>query len=247
MAATTGVGGIGKTQLAVEFAYRFGYRFKGVHWINATEARSFDDILPAIAECGRMMNIAGQNHAEIAQMTLGAWQAEGPRLIIVDNLEDADAANQILPHLRGGENHLLATSRYRDWLKTMPIRAIPLDEFSPAEALAFLRERLEEARASDALLAALAEKLGHLPLALELAGVYLSRRRDKSVGAYLKALSLQHPSLSNWRQGKNMPSPTAHDLHIANSFALSWEAIGGDLTGLTEAQSLPDEDRKPVR
>ncbi len=226
--AISGMGGIGKTQLAVEFAYRFGYRFRGVHWISATGVRSFEDLLPAIALSGSLMNLAGFSKQDIAgqvQMTLRAWQAEGPRLIIVDNLEDADAAAKVLPPLRSGENRLLATSRYRDWVKTMPIRAIPLEEFSTEESLAFLRKHLDKNRASDKILNALAEKVGHLPLALELAGTYLSRLAHKSVENYIDALSLTHSSLRNWWQGKNMPSPTAHEKHVANTFALSWEVI----------------------
>ena len=229
--AISGMGGIGKTQLAVEFAFLFGYRFVGVHWLSAAEARTFDELAPAMATCGAkmgLMNFPEENIAAQAQMTLEAWQAQGPRLVIVDNLEDAQAAAAILPYLQGQHIHLLLTSRYRDWAKTMPLAAIRLDEFSPAESAAFLRKYLLTERANDADLSALAERLGHLPLALELAGRFLERRARKSVAEYLDELDLGHPSLSNWRAGAKLPNPTEHELHVAKTFALSWAALGDE-------------------
>ncbi|HIE57417.1 MAG TPA: hypothetical protein EYP88_04195, partial [Anaerolineales bacterium] len=133
--AVTGMGGIGKTQLAVEFAYRYGYRFRGVHWLNAAQARTFEDIYPALAECGKAMRLAGFPEDNIsaqasaqAKETLAAWAGNaGPRLVIVDNLKDAAAAAAILPRLRQiPALRLLLTSRYRDWPKHMQLNPIPL-------------------------------------------------------------------------------------------------------------------------
>src|SRR5205823_3298154 len=78
---------------------------------------------------------------------------------------------------------------------------------------------------ADPQLASTADELGHLPLALHLAGSYLARYRAAiSLETYLSELRrpdlLEHPSL------KGIPtsySPTAHERHVARTFAVSYE------------------------
>lgn len=53
--AITGMGGLGKTQLAVEFAYRYGSYFRGVHWLNLADSTLLDS---EIAQCGTQMGLA---------------------------------------------------------------------------------------------------------------------------------------------------------------------------------------------
>ncbi len=78
---------------------------------------------------------------------------------------------------------------------------------------------------SDADLDALAARLYHLPLALELAGRYLAGHRRLAVADYLAQLAdvWTHPSMARWRE--DLGSPTAHDLSLAATFALSWERV----------------------
>jgi hypothetical protein len=83
--AVTGMGGIGKTQLAVEFAYRYGRRFKGVHWLDLREVSGLDG---AIALCGAKMGYTQTDQREVLAATLKTWVEDGPRLLILDNFED---------------------------------------------------------------------------------------------------------------------------------------------------------------
>ncbi len=98
-----------------------------------------------------------------------------------------------------------------------------LEVFSPRESRDFLRRHLPPKRAPDAELDALAEHLGRLPLALELAARYLARHPDLGVDDYLGELEevLAHPSMRNWR--RELGNPTGHDLDLLTTFALSWE------------------------
>lgn len=73
MAVIHGVGGVGKTQLAVEFAYRYGRYFHGVHWLDA----SLPDTLGAgIAVCGEAMGLPGWPEKQPDQITrtLSEWR-----------------------------------------------------------------------------------------------------------------------------------------------------------------------------
>ena len=222
--AITGMGGVGKTQLAVEFAYRYGYRFRSVHWLDLRDPALLDE---QIAENGARMGLEPwpDKLPDQVARTLQAWRAEGPRLLILDNLEDPGAVQDILACLSHSSLRLLLTARRRDWPRHLGLQILPLEEFTPEESRAFLRHFLPPDRAADADLDALAERLGHLPLALELAGRYLERHPRLSVGDYRNALLqvLDHPSMLGWRP--DLPSPTKHDLHLQATFALSWERV----------------------
>ncbi|MCP4655162.1 MAG: hypothetical protein GY856_07055, partial [bacterium] len=161
--AIQGLGGVGKTQLAVEFAYRYGRYFAGVHWLNAAEPGGLS---AEVAACGAAMRLPGWPDELPAQVacTLEAWRRGGRRLVVLDNLEDVAAAREWLGRLGGAR--VLLTARRADWPRDIGLRALRLDVFSLDESQAFLREYLDESRATDDEVEALAERLGHLPLAL---------------------------------------------------------------------------------
>ncbi|WP_082374332.1 tetratricopeptide repeat protein, partial [Ardenticatena maritima] len=223
--AITGLGGVGKTQIAVEFAYRYGYRFRGVHWL---DLRDPDLLEEQIARNGEEMGLArgaGEDLAAYARRVLEAWQQDGPRLVILDNLEEVDAARETLRRLRHHTLRLLLTARRSLWPRDLGLDVRPLDIFTPDESRAFLRRYLSPERAADADLDALAERLGHLPLALELAGRYLNYVRTLSVADYLARLEdpFAHPSMQDWKS--EWGNPTEHDLNLWATFALSWEQL----------------------
>ena len=224
--AITGMGGVGKTQLAIEFAYRYGYRFRGVHWLDLSDPDLLDE---RIALNGENMGLfAGADPLSLperVQLILNQWKAEGPRLIILDNFEAVDRAQEVLVRLQHSNLRLLITTRRKDWHPGLDLSPLSLDEFTAEESRAFLRHWLPPERASDADLDALAQRLGHLPLALELAARYLHHLRGKSVADYLDDLKtvLAHRSMQNWKPAQR--TLTGHDLNLARTFALSWEQV----------------------
>jgi len=176
--AVQGMGGVGKTQLAVEFGYRYGRYFRGVHWINAAQPSA---IGAEVAHCGAEMALPywpDEQPEQIAR-TLKEWELEGPRLVILDNLEDVEAARHWLARLSGGSIRVLLTARRADWPADMGVSPLSLDLFTSEESGTFLRRYLPAERAAGADLDALAKRLGHLPLALELAGRYLQQIGDR--------------------------------------------------------------------
>ncbi|MGD8473459.1 MAG: hypothetical protein PVH59_05005, partial [Anaerolineae bacterium] len=217
-----GMGGAGKTQLAVEFAYRYGRFFRGVHWIEAAQPGL---IGAEISECGRAMVLSPwpRGQPDQVERTLEVWRWAGRRLIIVDNLEDVNAARQWLPRLRGSGVSLILTARRRDWPADLGLGSLPLDLFTPAESLAFLREYLPGNRASDAELAWLAERLDHLPLTLDLAARYLAGQRRLTIPGYLDKLDgvFAGTAMAGWRA--ELGNPTGHDLDLVTTIFRSWQ------------------------
>jgi tetratricopeptide (TPR) repeat protein len=218
----SGTGGVGKTQLAVEFCYRYARFFHGLHWLHADQ-----DMQAEISACGLAMGLSPwpETLPEQAQATLQAWRRGGPRLVVLDNVDDAALLQEWLPQLP--QARVLVTSRLRDWPPDLGLGLHSLDSLPRAHSLALLRKlapRLASAAERD--LDAVAERLGDLPLALDLAGRYLGDRRALSVGDFLDELekagsALAHSSLRDWTEH----NPTRHATDLAATFLLSWDKL----------------------
>jgi tetratricopeptide (TPR) repeat protein len=223
----TGFGGIGKTQLAVEFCYRYGRFFQGVHWIRADL-----DIQDEIAACGSAMELPrwpGKIRDQLS-LTLKALQEGRPRLVVLDNVENSAMLQDWMPQLPNCR--LLLTSRQSEWPPDLGLSVWPLDVLSRTESEELLRRLATRLRkVSDEELDDIANRLGDLPLALDLAGRYLVDRPSLSPKDYLSALedagnALEHTSLKNWVKH----SPTKHATSLAATFSLSWDQLSQDET-----------------
>ncbi|RPH75833.1 tetratricopeptide repeat protein [bacterium] len=224
-AVATGYGGIGKTQLAVEFCYRYGRFFQGVHWIRADQ-----DIPAEISACGEVMGLSSwpKEQPEQVKATLKAWREGKPWLVVLDNVTDQAVVKEWMPQMP--RCRLLITSRQPKWPLDMGLKIRPLNIFAPdksRELLCKLAPRLNKEAQAD--LDKIAARLGNLPLALDLAGRYLTDRSSLNPKDYLKALedegnALKHSSLKDWV----MHNPTEHATNLAATFALSWDRLGDD-------------------
>ena len=214
-AVATGLGGIGKTSLVTEFAYRYGVYFHGgVFWLNCADP---DQVASQIAACALDVGIdpTGMAVDEQVQRVLNAWKSPMPRLLIFDNCEDRAILDQWKPTIGGCR--VLITAQSDQWPTLTQIR---LGLLSPAESRDLLQRlctRLDDAEAD-----AIASDLGHLPLALHLAGSYLATYPHQSVEQYRKDLTIAHRSL----KGRGaLRSPTRHNLDVEATFMLSFRQL----------------------
>ncbi len=223
--AVSRAGGIGKSELAVELCYRYGAYLGGVHWVSCAEPGG---IAAEVAACGLALGLQPwpDTTAEQVALTLRAWQADPRRLVVLDNLEDETALRAWLARMDGLP--VLATTRRAVWPPDLGLKLHKLDVLERVESLALLRRlapRLEKAPEEE--LDALAERLGDLPLALDLAGRYLEECAGLSAGDFLRSLAeegLLHPALQDWTKS----SPTAHLASLARTFELSYDRLGAD-------------------
>jgi tetratricopeptide (TPR) repeat protein len=166
--AVVGVGGVGKSQVAVEYGHRFASHYDVIWWVRA-ESRV--QVLDALTLLARRLDVPVD---EDPAVTLGAlWRALGTRrrwLLVFDNAVDAADLDACWPPLTNGD--VLITSYVRTWHGGRITDVVALDVFEEADAVAFLRRRSNDHRTPAATAGAVARALGRLPLVLEQAAAY---------------------------------------------------------------------------
>ncbi|WP_459799418.1 FxSxx-COOH system tetratricopeptide repeat protein [Herbidospora sp. RD11066] len=203
--ALHGLGGVGKTQVALEYAHRFRADYDLVWWISAEQP---DLINSALAELATKLSIRFGDSvlagAEAAREALRIGQMRW--LLVFDNARDPE---QLQEHLPGGTGHVLVTSRNRSWADV----ATPLevDVFSEEESLEHFNRRVPALDREGAL--AIAEELGHLPLAIEQAAAWLAETAVPA-SAYLTQLKQSAELLLN-EPPRGYPLPVAQTWNIS--------------------------------
>jgi tetratricopeptide (TPR) repeat protein len=180
----TGTGGVGKTQLATEYAWRHRDDYDAVWWVRAETVASLHGDYAALAPQAGL----GQDPDQDAMVAaVRGWLEDNPRwLMIFDNADDPAAIILLLP--RAGDGHVLITSQQEDDLDRRA-DLVPLDVLSPEEATQFLLTRTGQSDLAAA--GQLAEALGCLPLALEQAGAFIAQTKIITLARYLE-LFRQH-------------------------------------------------------
>jgi len=215
--ALHGLGGVGKTRLAVEYAWRHESEYTALLFISGDTPQTLE------ANIAQLIGpLAIELPADLPQDAAVAaaldWLADNPGwFLIIDNLdtpEAALAAEKMLARLKGG--HVLLTSRIGQWHQY--VEPLELDVLLPADAKAYLLESTHGKRrplpadAADA--AALAGELGGLALALEQAAAYIRKRRI-SLADYLREWRSHKPEVQAWHDPLLMEYPC--------SVAVAWE------------------------
>jgi hypothetical protein len=163
--ALAGLGGIGKTQLALEYCYRYGGEYEIVWWIRAEhESTRLEDI----GALGHALGIGGDTDAtDVVDTTIQWLDNHQDWLIVFDNAEHPDEIRNLLPKSGGGR--IIITSRYPAW--SAVAQPVSLSLWTDNEAVAYLTRRTGLSATSYA--AEVAVTLGYLPLALAQAGAYI--------------------------------------------------------------------------
>jgi tetratricopeptide (TPR) repeat protein len=238
--AVSGIGGIGKTQLAIEFTHRYGAYFAGsVYWVSFADIAAIPAEVAACGGTGAMdlrPDFAALALEDQIRLVMSAWRSDLPRLLIFDNCEDeAELARWRPP---GGGSRVLVTARRDHWDPTLNVTVLPLDVLDRDASVTLLRKYRPDLAADDAGLIRVASELGGLPLALHLAGSFLARYRA-AITPERYAEDLDRPGLIVHRslEGSGI-SPTGHVQSIARTFALSYERLDASVHGDALARML---------
>ncbi|MFI6392485.1 FxSxx-COOH system tetratricopeptide repeat protein [Nonomuraea sp. NPDC050547] len=209
--ALHGLGGVGKTQMAVEYAYRYGNEYDLVWWISADQRVLIRSSLAALAPYLDLPSAAAIGVEDAANAALDALRRGKPYdrwLLIFDNADEPEEIRDVIPD---GPGHVLITSRNHRWEDV--VEAVPVDVFSREESIAFLSKRIRRAIAPEDA-DRLADQLGDLPLALEQAGA-LQAETGMPVDEYIELLNEHTSQLLN--EGK----PTEYPVSMTAAWNLS--------------------------
>jgi len=200
--ALHGLGGVGKTRLAIEYSLRHADDYSALLFVRAETPERLEAGLAALAGVDILdlkEKEAREDEVKIAAV-LG-WLARHPLwLMIFDNVDDRKAAaavEKLLPKLFGGR--VLITGRMANY--SASVEMLPLDVLEIGDATEFLLDRTQGRRAGtpddNAFAQDLAEKLGRLALALEQAGAYIATQRI-GFARYLNLWQENRAQLLHW-------------------------------------------------
>ncbi|MFI6938192.1 FxSxx-COOH system tetratricopeptide repeat protein [Streptomyces sp. NPDC050418] len=204
--ALHGTGGVGKSQIAIEYVYRHQHEFDIVWWIPA-EQQSM--VLSSFADLARALGlVVGPQPGTAVPRVLDALRdsdRHGRWLLVFDNAEDVAGLRPFIP--TSGHGKVIVTSRNRAWEEVAT--SLTVDVFRRDESIALLQRRSADLDHDEAAL--LAEALGDLPLAVELAAAWHAATR-MPVDSYLELLAEHRTALEN----RDLP----HDYPLA--VAAAW-------------------------
>ncbi|TDB82846.1 tetratricopeptide repeat protein [Actinomadura sp. KC216] len=188
--ALYGMGGVGKSEMALQYAHRARARYEAVWWVTAESPQHVE---AGLAELTRHLVQDAARAAtteEAAAWAVGWLRAHPGWLLLLDNVTDPTHVDELLGRLEGG--HVLITSR-RDVRWPGTTRTLRLGLLAPDPAAELITTITGLTTPEDRqTAAAIALELGYLPLALDQAAAYIRQTRI-TLGRYLGLLR-QHPA-----------------------------------------------------
>ncbi|GAA3808003.1 hypothetical protein GCM10022403_047710 [Streptomyces coacervatus] len=182
MLVVHGLGGVGKTQLAVEYAYRHLSKYRFVAFVDAEDP---DLVASQFVSLAGELGLTEASSGQVIPRVYGKLVDRRPWLIIFDNGEKPAALTHALPSGDlAGNGHVIVTTRVSGWSSRAGV--IDLDVFTRQESVELLTLRVPGMTATVA--DRIAEQLGDLPLALEQAAGYMGYNHT-APEAYLTLLT----------------------------------------------------------
>ncbi|WP_445634738.1 hypothetical protein NSTC745_06582 [Nostoc sp. DSM 114161] len=219
--AVAGMGGVGKTELATQYAKQHLQNYQGgVCWLSA---QGIDVGIQILRFAELKFKLIAPDDWELADRLRYCWQnwEKGEVLLVFDDV--TDYKKQVKPYLppESPQFKVLLTTRL-EFDRTL--LQLPLGVLKPLAAIKLLKSLVDRERLKSEPWVArkICKFLGYLPLALELVGRYLDTMPDLSLEKLLKRLEkkrLEHEAIA-----KANPL-MRYECGVAEAFALSWEQL----------------------
>ena len=243
ISAVEGMGGVGKTELAIQYAHKYASFYTGgICWLFA---REFNIATQVIGFAQSRLNLKIPEGLELADQVAFCWRnwRKGETLLILDDV--VNYGRDVKPYLPDS-----ALTRFKVVMTTRltfkpPIQSLSLDVLSPEQSLELLTVLIGEERVQEELEIAktLCQWLEYLPLGIELVGRYLLECTDLSLSTLLfrleekakKRQALKHDALQ--REPETTAQSTAQRGAEA-AFELSWDELNENSQHLGKLLSL---------
>lgn len=250
--ALYGLGGVGKTQIALEYAYRYALEYSAIFWI---EGETVESILASLGRIAAHLQIPEREGSDRQRMVTAVqhWlTTNGTWLLIWDNIEDPELLQHFLPPARQGAT--LITTRCSS-LGTLA-HSLELSPMTLDEGAAFVlrRAHLNQDMGSDedksyppewGTALELVKVMGGLPLALDQAGAYIEES-GCDLRDYLQRYQEQRVPLLGRRGtlGRDHPHPVTTTFRLAYEQVRQQHALAADLLCLCAflaPEAIPEE------
>ena len=222
--AICGLGGIGKTQTAVEYTYRYRSDYRYIFWVRADTEVALQAGFVEIAKLLDLPEKNATNPADTAQAVKYWLEHTSEWLLVFDNADAPEMLKAYYPRIPRG--HILLTSRAQIFDTLGIAKPLALEKMDPEEALDFLFKRTARAQNDPAEKHAagqVAREIGYLPLALEQAAAYIIVKTARFQD-YLASYQLQRLTLLN----KAQPRTGNYPASVASTWALNFQEVEQD-------------------
>jgi tetratricopeptide (TPR) repeat protein len=227
--AISGMGGVGKTELALEYSCRKLHFYSGgICWISARSEESVGDQIVDFAKAFLKFSISSEISLDKRVRTCWReWQG-GEVLVVFDDVDNYKEIKRFLPPEEPRFKVIITTRLQLE----PPIMTLSLDILSEEESLDLLRSLLNDTSIPNRIdreldnAKVLCQRLGYLPLGLELVGRYLGRDGNKNISVSdilreLQELGLDHPATTENQQ-------TTAERGVKAAFDLTWNNLDSD-------------------
>jgi tetratricopeptide (TPR) repeat protein len=197
--ALYGMGGVGKTQVAIQYVHANRHTYDQIFWITAANEASilsgFQEIA-ARTQCLSSLSIQNPDQKFVAKLVLSWLRQETNWLIVLDNLDDITIVKDYLPE-RGLHKHTLISTRNRD-AEGIPARGLEVPILEIEESIEMLCNLSDMERQTHELSAKeVVAELQYLPLAIDQAASYV-RSVTRDFNVFLKDYRSERPRIHGW-------------------------------------------------
>ena len=223
--AINGLGGIGKTQVAVEYAYRHREEYRFVLWASAATHESLISAFVSIAEGLQLPERTLQEQDKIVAAVSHWLSTHEEWLLIVDNADELAMVQPLLP--TGNKGHVLVTTRDQ---ATGDLESFLVEKMDCIEGTLLLLRRakilkpgmeLEQVSPEDRQVAEqIVKEMDGLPLALDQAGAYIEETKS-DLSTYLECYRARRAVLLGRRGRRDHDHPDS----VATTWSLSFERV----------------------
>ncbi|BCL79592.1 tetratricopeptide repeat protein [Ktedonobacteria bacterium brp13] len=224
--AITGLGGIGKTQIALEYVRRYSNEYVYIFWVEADTTEALTANFISIANSLNILDFKKQEKDQLIKTLFDWFNNHNNWLIVYDNVEDFSEIKKFTPPKQNG--HIIMTTR--DHSTSGNAYRVEVGNLSIDEGILFLLRRsgfIDNSTLLDDIsyetrteAAAVVQALSSFPLAIDQAGAYIE---ETSCGLYGYLERFQnHRFKLLMRRGK---SPTYHPEPVTTTFSLSFERV----------------------